>query len=151
MMELVTPSELLLRMALLARLSADRNQSVGVQSPRLVDAGGASLHVLGAGACFRHSTTGGAHAALARCTISRPSGTHAAVLSSPQNVVRTSDRQLGRQPEARCGRDRAEQRSPTRIDQCELRGPVPQRRLVGEVVGHISEEAKQRAAKCRLS
>ena len=151
LMEPVTPSELLLRMALLACLSADRNRSVGVQSARLVDAGGASLHVLGAGACLRHSTAGGAHAALARRTISGLAGAHAAVFSFPQNVVRTSDRQLGRQPEARCGRDRAEQRSPTCIDHCELRGPVPQRRLVGEVVGHIGEEAEQCAAKCCLS
>lgn len=38
-MEPVTPSELLLRVALLACLSPDRNRYVGAQSARLVDAG----------------------------------------------------------------------------------------------------------------
>ena len=91
-LEPVAPSELLLRMALLAGLSADRDRSVGSQPAWLDHAAGARLHVLGAGACFRHSAAGSAHVANARRAISRASGPHAGVLSVPQGIDQgTSD------------------------------------------------------------
>ena len=89
-MAMVTTSELLLRMAVLAGLSADRNRSCGVQSLWLARTARAGLHVLGAGLRLRHSPARRAHAAFARRDISRVSASHASVLPvscDPQIVI----------------------------------------------------------------
>ena len=73
---LVAASELFLRMVRMARLSADRDRSGRRLSVGMARAPGASLHVLAAGLCLRHSAARRAHAANARRRIPRLSGAH---------------------------------------------------------------------------